>query len=118
MTDPSGFRWLRQNFLTVDRGIAYYNTRPVDYSAAFLLSRLGVALVGLGCVDLTRRHFAGRLRRVRKTSRRALAKGSLVPPPESKAPSTAPLGVLRMTSRPRSILSGALTVARFELAEL
>lgn len=118
MTDPSGFRWLRQNFLTVDRGIAYYNTRPVDYSAAFLLSRLGVALAGLGCVDLARRHFAGRLRRVRKASRRALARRSLVPPPESKAPSTAPLAALRMTSKPRSILSGALTVARFELAEL
>ncbi|MES1241306.1 MAG: ABC transporter permease [Acidobacteriota bacterium] len=115
MTDPSGFRWLRQNFLTVDRGIAYYNSRPVDYSAAFLLSRLGVALAGLGCVDLARRHFAGRLRTARKASRRAV---SATPPPAAKAPTTAPLSVLRMTSRPRGVISGALTVARFELAEL
>jgi ABC-type transport system involved in multi-copper enzyme maturation permease subunit len=118
MIDPSGFRWLRQNFLTVDRGIAYYNTHPVDYSPAFLLSRLGIALAGLGFVDLARRHFAGRLRTVRKTRRRALAETALTPPSGSKAPSTAPLAVLRMASNPRGVLSGALTVARFELAEL
>jgi ABC-2 type transport system permease protein len=118
MLDPSGFRWLRQNFLTVDRGIAYYNTHPIDYSPAFLLSRLGVALVGLGFVDLARRHFAGRLRVARKASRRALAARTPAPPPGSKAPSTAPLAVLRMTSRPGGVLSGALTVARFEIAEL
>lgn len=115
MTDPSGFRWLRQNFLTVDRGIAYYNTRPVDYSPAFLLSRLGVALAGLGFVDLARRHFAGRLRTARKANRKAL---SATPPATAPAPSTAPLGVLRMKSKPRGILAGALTVARFETAEL
>jgi ABC-type transport system involved in multi-copper enzyme maturation permease subunit len=115
LLDPSGFRWLRQNFLTVDRGIAYYNLHPVEYAPAFLLSRLGVALAGLGMVDLARRHFAGRLRTARKPDRRAVA---VTPPVTTKAPSTVPLGVLRMTSRPRGVLSGALTVARFELAEL
>jgi ABC-type Na+ efflux pump permease subunit len=115
MLDPSGFRWLRQTFLTVDRGIAWYNNRPVDYSGAFLLSRLGVALLGLGFVDLARRHFAGRLRTARKAGRRA---ATVAPPSTAPAPSSAPLADLRMASRPRGVLSGALTVARFEVAEL
>ncbi len=120
MIDPSGFRWLRQNFLTVDRGIAFYNTRPIDYSAAFLLSRAGVALAGLGLVDLARRHFAGGLRKARAASRSGQA--ALVPAGAVAAvPSAAPLGVLRMTSGSRAgkgALRGALTVARFEAAEL
>ncbi len=32
--DPSGFRWLRQTWLTVDRGLAVYNDQPVGYSTS------------------------------------------------------------------------------------
>ena len=116
MFDPSGFRWLRQNFLTVDRGIAFYNTRPIDYSAAYLLSRLGWALAGLALVDLARRHFAGKLKTARKVTRRQRA--TAAEPPATAKPSSAPLGVLGMTSRGRGFLSDTLAVARFEVAEL
>jgi ABC-2 type transport system permease protein len=115
MLDPSGFKWLRQTFLTVDRGIAYYNTRPIEWSKAYLLSRLGIAMVGLLLVDLSRRHFAGRLKTAKKAprwQRKALA----------EAPATVrasePLGILGMASRGRGALSGILTVARFEIKEL
>jgi len=115
MIDPSGFRWLRQTFLTVDRGIAYYNHRPIDWSAAYLLSRLGIAAVGLALVDLSRRHFAGRLKTAKKAPRwrrKALAEAP------ATVPAAEPLGVLGMSSRPRGPLSGVLTVARFEIKEL
>lgn len=116
MIDPSGFRWLRQTFLTVDRGIAYYNTRPIDWSAAYLLSRLGIAAVGLLLVDLARRHFAGRLKTAKATAPRRRRKAPAEAP--AMAPATEPLGALGMASRPLGRLSGALAVARFELKEL
>jgi ABC-2 type transport system permease protein len=117
MVDPSGFRWLRQTFLTVDRGISYYNHRPIDWSAAYLLSRLGIATVGLLLVDLARRHFAGRL----KTAKTAAPRWRRKAPAEAPAtvPTMEPLGVLGMASRKtRGRLAGILAVARFEIKEL
>jgi ABC-2 type transport system permease protein len=61
--DPSGFRWLKESWLRVDRGIDFYNTRPIPYDAAFVASRIGMALAGLLLVEAARRHFAGRRRR-------------------------------------------------------
>lgn len=116
MFDPSGFRWLRQTYLTVDRGITYYNSRPIEYSAAYLLSRLGWALAGLALVDLARRHFAGRLKTARKVTRRQRKRSAETP--AGAKPSSAPLGVLGMASRGSRFLQGTLTVARFEVAEL
>ncbi|PYQ59931.1 MAG: hypothetical protein DMF53_17955, partial [Acidobacteria bacterium] len=108
--DPSGFRWLKESWLLTDRGIAFYNTRPIAYDAPFLLSRIGFAAAGLLLVDLSRRHFAGRLRRPARVRR-----------PETAAAAAAPartLGVLGMTSRPVTFLRGAWAVTRFELQEL
>jgi hypothetical protein len=117
MIDPAGFRWLRQTYLTVDRGIAYYNHQPIVWSAAYLLSRLGVAAVGLLLVDLSRRHFANRLKTARKAPR-WLRKAVAEAPATAAAPTSAPLGVLGMSSRAGGRLSGLLTVARFEVKEL
>jgi ABC-2 type transport system permease protein len=61
--DPSGFRWLKESWLRVDRGIEFYNTRPIPYDAAFVASRAGMALAGLLLVEVARRHFSGRRRR-------------------------------------------------------
>jgi ABC-2 type transport system permease protein len=125
--DPAGFRWLKETWLRVDRGIAFYNTQPIRYDAAFLASRVAFVLLGLALVDLARRHFAGRLRRAGRAPRslrasqprplrRGRAPGSA--PPEALAPALAPLAALRMRSRPPGRLAGAWTVARFELTEL
>jgi ABC-2 type transport system permease protein len=61
--DPSGFRWLKETWLRVDRGIEFYNTRPIPYDAAFVASRAGMALAGLLLVEAARRHFGARRRR-------------------------------------------------------
>jgi ABC-2 type transport system permease protein len=111
--DPSGFRWLKESWLLTDRGITFYNTRPVAYDAPFLLSRVGFVLFGLLFVDLSRRHFTRRLRRPAR-SRQAAA-----PAVHAGAVEEArPLSSLAMGSRPPGFLSGSLAVARFELQEL
>ena len=118
--DPSGFRWLRQTFLTVDRGISFYNHRPIEYAPWFLLSRALLVLLGLGLVDLSRRHFARRLRiaeKAGKKSGKALERPEPSTPLAAAAPSS-PLAGLGMTTRPGGFLAGALAVARFELSEL
>jgi ABC-type transport system involved in multi-copper enzyme maturation permease subunit len=108
--DPSGFRWLKESWLLTDRGITFYNTRPIAFDTPFLLSRIGFVAAGLLLVDLSRRHFAGRLRRPVRVRR-----------PEAAVVGAAPartLGVLGMTSRPASFLRSAWAVTRFELQEL
>jgi ABC-2 type transport system permease protein len=108
--DPSGFRWLKERWLLVDRGIAFYNTRPMSFDLPFLLSRAGFVLLGLLFVDLSRRHFSGRLRR----------------PARSRTVETTPaapgahrlLSALAMSARPPGVFAGTLAVARFELQEL
>ena len=110
--DPSGFRWLKESWLFVDRGIAFYNTRPVAYDAPFLLSRAGFAVLGLLFVDLSRRHFTRRLKRA------ARARYAGAPMTVAGAPEARPLSALKQGSRPPRFLSGTLTVARFELQEL
>jgi ABC-2 type transport system permease protein len=142
--DPSGFRWLKETWLRVDRGIEFYNTRPIPYDAAFVASRIAFVLCGLLLVEVARRHFGGRrggrgrLGRRASLARAAGASGARRPwtawgrnrrprgiaagaeatatgQPAAAAPG---LSRLAMRSRPPGILAGALTVARFELAEL
>ncbi|MEA2604769.1 MAG: type transport system permease protein [Acidobacteriota bacterium] len=112
LVDPSGFRWLKESWLFTDRGLAFYNTRPVGFDAPFLLSRVAFVLAGLLLVDLSHRHFAGRLRRTR-TVRKGTA-------PETAAATARPVptAVRGVTVRPPSFFRGTLAVARFELAEL
>lgn len=108
--DPTGFRWMKESWLFVDRGIAFYNTRPIDYDAPFLLSRAGFLALGLLFVDLSRRHFTGRLRR-------PIDSRQDKKPARSAAPAQ-PLSSLGMGSRPPGFLASTATVARFELQEL
>jgi ABC-2 type transport system permease protein len=108
--DPSGFRWLKESWLFTDRGIAFYNTRPISFDTPFLLSRAGFFLAGLLLVDLSRRHFAVRLRRP------ASARQVEVSP---AAPAVArPLAALGMKSRLAGTFESTFAVARFELQEL
>lgn len=115
--DPSGFRWLKERWLLVDRGIAFYNTRPIRYDTPFLLSRAGLVLVGLLFVDLSRRHFSGRLRRPAR-SRTAGTPATPVTTVATVLPGDRPLAALAMAGRAPGVLSGTFTVARFELQEL
>ena len=65
LVDPYGFRWLRETWLKVDLGTAFYNTQPMRVDAGFAWSRLGFVLSGLIAVAATARHFAHTFRAVR-----------------------------------------------------
>ena len=62
LADPSGFRWLNETFLKVDRGVEFYNTAPLRPDAGFLLSRVAFALAGLAAVAAAQRSVARRMR--------------------------------------------------------
>lgn len=60
--DVSGFRWLNETWLEVDRGVEFYNTSPIGFDAGFLVSRAVMAGLGLGAVAGSARAFGRRLR--------------------------------------------------------
>ncbi len=74
--DPSGFRWLNETYLKVDRGVAYYNARSVSYDGLFWLNRAWIVLAGLAAVLLTQRSVAGRGERAQRLA--ALDDGGVI----------------------------------------
>lgn len=60
--EPSGFRWLRETWTRVDRGVDFYNARPVGLDALFIVSRLVWVGLGLGGVAWSQRHFTRGIR--------------------------------------------------------
>ena len=61
LADPSGFRWLIETFLKLDRGVDFYNTAPLAPDTGFLLSRIALGAVGLLAVGAAARNTARRL---------------------------------------------------------
>ena len=119
--DPSGYRWLNETQLKVDRGTDYYNTAPVAYDAQFLWSRVACTLAGLAAVAWSSRHFGATLRGAPAGSRRgrrgpiaAAAAASTV----GVAVESAPLAALAMRVAPVSFVRQAWTIAWFELRNL
>ncbi len=86
LIDPSGYRWLNETFLAVDRGVEFYNTQPLRPDAGFVISRVIVALLGLAAVTAAVRSYARRmlvggvefrfLRFLRRRKGRAIAPGA------------------------------------------
>ena len=62
LVDPSGYRWLNETFLKVDRGVEFYNTTSLPPDVGFLISRAAFAFAGLAAVAAARRSVAQRLR--------------------------------------------------------
>ncbi|MEM8932859.1 MAG: hypothetical protein AAGE94_16865, partial [Acidobacteriota bacterium] len=117
--DPSGFRWLKYEWLMVDRGIRFYNVEPVGYDAAFLASRFGWTALGLLCVVAAHVLLARRLRGPVSAKDRRAAAGRDEASIATDTPALAPgLGALGMTRRQRGAIATTWTVARFELREL
>ena len=114
--DPTGFRWLQQTWLNVDRGAEFYNTNLIGFDAGFFLSRLVLVGLGLGAVLGSQRHLARSLRGKRvgpKEVERALARGgegSARPVSRRRA-----LAGLLMTSRRPSWLRSLIEITRIEL---
>jgi len=111
--EPSGFRWITETWLKLDRGVDFYNVTPVGYDLPFLASRLAYAALGFGLVALSARRLAATVRGTRAERRtKSVAEGVAV------VPSRSPLARLAMSSRPPGFLRTALDVARFEAANL
>lgn len=117
LIDPSGFRWLTQTWLKVDRGVDFYNTQPVGWDLGFVLSRLGIVAIGLVSTGLSAGYFRRNLRSSGKVSIRT---GAVEPVeiPRPAAEQLPTLAALAMTSRAPGFWQGFRRVAGAELKEL
>lgn len=118
--EPSGYRWLNETYLKVDRGVGFYNTQAVPYDALFWLNRAWLTLLGLGGVFLTQRSVARARRGViasRAATKAALAR-TVADVAWEKAPAAGAVGALRMRGGPPSILASVGSVAGAEAREL
>ncbi|MEM7305873.1 MAG: M1 family aminopeptidase [Planctomycetota bacterium] len=114
--DPTGFRWLQQTWLEVDRGADFYNTALIGFDAPFYASRALMVMLGLVGVRSARRHLERTLRGKRVRERdvsRALAGGSGLGP--TPAPQRIPLAELRMRTKRRLAPSSFLELLKIEL---
>ncbi|MXZ61309.1 MAG: hypothetical protein F4228_08895 [Acidobacteria bacterium] len=122
--DPSGFRWLDETFLKLDRGVDFYNTARLPLDTGFLLSRIMLAAVGLLAVEGAARNTARRLLHgdtdslvvgFRRGRRNQVPSVEAVSKPAS--PGTT-LGELGMRTTPLGFLAAARTIGRAEIREL
>lgn len=113
--DPSGFRWLKQTWFRVDRGVGFYNTRPIHYDAAFIAARLMYFVLCGAVVALSARHFARRYARI--ADARIVAKQDVVR--QVIVEQARPVSSLTSASRhAMGLFRQVMTVANFELREL
>ena len=130
LIDPSGFRWLNETFLEVDRGVEFYNTQPLRPDAGFVISRVVVGLLGLAAVAGAVRSYARRmlaggwksrlLRGLRRRKTPGAADPAIAADPAltpTRAAAT-PLADLGMTTRPLGFWRAAGVIARGEIRDL
>ena len=119
LIDPSGFRWVNETFLRVDRGVEFYNTASLRPDAGFVLSRVAFAVAGLVAVAAAAASHARRIRtgdagsRLLRLLRRRRPTEVAARPPA--APTLADLG---MTTRPLGFWKAAAVMARGEIRDL
>ncbi|WP_435008212.1 M1 family aminopeptidase [Tundrisphaera lichenicola] len=126
LIDPAGFRWLQETQLKVDRGVTFYNTRPIPMDGTIIANRLLFLAIGLGAVALSHRHFAASLRGISRRAERTWKARASHPEDRREslavsdlaAPPARPLAVLEMTSRRPGLFAGAWAVMWAEVAEL
>ena len=119
LVDSSGFRWLNETWLKLDRGAEFYNTTRIGLDAPFVISRLVFLGLGLLGVALAQRHLTAHLqgtaggsaRLRRRQAAGGEAGGAVVAFPR-------PLTDLKMTGGPTGLVRGVATVAGTELKNL
>ena len=123
--EPSGFRWINETWLKVDMGVDYYNQQPISYDGPFLLSRLVYALLGLGMVATSKRHFTATVRgrqsvgKARWWKRKKKEPANMTEWADVTATSLRrPLASLKMTSSVPGFVRATWDVARFEARNL
>ena len=124
LADPSGFRWLNETFLKIDRGVDFYNTAPLPPDTGFLLSRIALAGVGLLAVEAAARNTARRLLRgdmdsvvvgFRRSSKKKTPAPDLTSAP---APAGRTLSELGMRTSPPGFFTAVHAIGRAEVREL
>ena len=119
LVDPSGFRWLNETFLKVDRGVDFYNTASLRPDLGFVVSRMMFAIAGLAAVVGATRSYARRMQvgatesRILRLFRRPRRR---VTPAAS--PSRATLRDIEMASRPLGFWKAAAVIGRSEIRDL
>jgi ABC-2 type transport system permease protein len=121
--DPSGFRWLNETHLKLDRGVDFYNKAAIPFDLVFFASRATILGLALGAFVLAERHFARTMRGEVPTAvrTRLVAAGASAAAASGTPESVAvgePLGELRMRGGAPGFWRGAREVARAELREL
>ena len=124
LADPSGFRWLNETFLKLDRGVDFYNTASLSADVGFVVSRIAVAAIGLIAVEAAARHTA---RRLLQGDSDAVVIGFLRTGRQPARPAAAPilpispgrtLGELAMRTDPPGFVEAATAIGRAEVREL
>jgi ABC-type multidrug transport system permease subunit len=119
--EPSGYRWLNESYLKVDRGVQYYNHHAVPYDTLFWLNRAWVIAFGILAVFLTQRAVAHSLKgevAAKKAVRRAAVPATGAGGWGDEALAGAAIRSLGMRSGVPSFLQSSIAVARVELREL
>jgi len=127
--EPSGFRWINETWIKLDRGVAFYNQAPIGYDVPFLISRVLWAAAGILSVVMAHRHFARSVRSAQSSAGRGWfgRKKSASLTPEQSSPAgnqvtapvtSTPLASLGMVARIPSFVRTTLDVARFEAQNL
>lgn len=117
--DPTGYRWLNETHIKVDRGVDYYNTQPVRWDGAFAISRVLLVALSLGFVAGAERRFARLIRGTHRLKAGAAAAATAGANAASAlAPAVRALAGLGMRVTARSGAAQTLTVARFEFRNL
>lgn len=118
LVEPSGFRWINETWIKLDRGAGFYNTARVELDAPFVISRLVFLGIGLLGVALAQRHLTAHLQgedrkpfRFFRRRKALAASGAVVPFPRS-------LSDLRMRTGGVGLIQGTLEVAGTELRNL
>lgn len=114
LLDPTGYRWLNETYLSVDRGVEFYNTAAVELDGLMWANRIGVSAIGLLGSIWAARHLGKRL----KGAHGAVGSGAAATPAVAPAPGRIDLGSLSMRSTRPGFLRGAMWVALAEVREL
>lgn len=112
--DLTGYRWLKETYLGVDRGVDFYNHAAVGLDGLILAQRLAAIALGLGSVGLVQARFVSRMRGAKVSAAEAARATSATPAAPTHA-EAAPLAGLRMESGIPAWLESTLQIARTEL---
>ncbi len=119
--DPSGLRWMQETWVSVDRGVDFYNTTRVPFDPLFVLSRLGFCALGLLGVGYTAARYGRTLRGSRRGPSLATATAAaprVLPTAPGARAATASLAGLQMRSRLPSAFTAIREVARVDARAL